>query len=214
MVPALLETFCEAMKQVSSSIENTKKKLMVSPASISLDKTVIEGLFKGVSKGLQSDYDRVIESYKQSTLSIKMDATKDRNNSFFTIAMKPAYEIGQNDRGDGVTKRCKQHLRKHLSLPLHDPREPFAVHHGALVKALKDDSRKHTKDLQTYVHTRFSEIYRQFGLITEQKPETPAGASARKAVKPFLVRALREVGRIEAVLEQIRLKYPVPILLE
>jgi len=208
MVPALQETFCEAMKHVSASIEKTKKKLMVSPASISLDKTVIEGLFKGVSNGLQSDYDRVIENCKQSTLGIKMDATKDRNNSFFTIAMKPAYEVGQNDKGEGVTRRCKQHLRKHLSLPLHDPREPFAVHHGALAQALKDDSRKHTNDLQTCVRTRSSEIYRQFELITEQKPETPAEASARKAVKPFLVRALRDIGRIEAVLEQIRSKYP------
>jgi ribosomal protein L5 len=66
----------------------------------------------------------------------------------------------------------------------------------------------HTKDLQTCVSTRSSEIYRQFELITEQKPETPAEASARKAIKPFLVRALRDIGRIETVLEQIRLKYP------
>jgi hypothetical protein len=208
MVPALQETFCEARKQVSASIEKTKKKLMLSPASVSLDKTVIEGLFKGVANGLQSDYDRVIENCKQSTLGIKMDATKDRNNSYFTVAMKSAYEVGLNDRGGGVTKRCQQHLRKHLSLPLHDSREPFAVHHGALAKALKDDSRMHTKDLQTCVSTRSSEIYRQFELITEQKPETPAEASARKAIKPFLVRALRDIGRIETVLEQIRLKYP------
>jgi len=85
------ESFCEAKTQVFALIEQTKKKLMLSPVSVSLDKTIIEGLFKGVLNGLQSDYDTIVENCKQSTLGIKMDATKNRIDSFFTVAMQPAY---------------------------------------------------------------------------------------------------------------------------
>jgi hypothetical protein len=208
MVPALNETFSAAMQEVIVAIEITKKKLLLSPASVSLDKTVIEGLFKGVLSGIQVDYEKIIDSCKQSTMSIKMNATKDRSRSYFTLAMKPGYEAGQVDKGAGVTRRCKVYLRKHLSLPLDSPLEPFAIHHRELAKALKEDSQKHTSDLQASVQTRTSEIYRQFEAITEQKPETPTEASARKAIKPFLKRALRDIEHMERVLQQIRHKFP------
>jgi hypothetical protein len=208
MVSALQDTFSEAKNQVFASVEETKKKLMKSPASVSLDRTDIEGLFKGALAGLQSDYDMIVENFKQSTLDIKMDATKDRIDSFFTVAMEPAYEKGRLDHGTGVTQRCKQNLRDHLSLDLTNPREPFAVHHQKLAKALKENSSNHVQALQTCVQARCSQLYSKFGQITQQKPETPAEASARQVTKPFLDRALLDIEKIKTVLDQVRQKYP------
>lgn len=208
MLPALQATFAGARDQVVATIDKTKKTLMLSPATVSLDKAIIEGLFKGILSGVQSDYDRITELSRQGTLAIKLDATKDRGQSFFTQAMDPGYKVGQEDTGHGVSKRCRAHLRSHLSLSPSDEKEPFAIHHQKLSTALKEDSRKHTKHLQNSISARTTEVYRQFETITEQKPETPAEVATRKAVHPFLKKALEDIAQIQRLLDDIRRKYP------
>ncbi|KAM0714021.1 hypothetical protein Q7P37_010985 [Cladosporium fusiforme] len=204
----LLQLLQVPMTRATEELDRVKATLLHSPTTVSLDRAAIARTLEAHKKSVRDDHRMIEKAFVEQMKDIKFKATKDRSDSFFTIAMQPAYDVGKSDGQKGVLKRQRANLRDHVNLSKDDEDEPFGVYFGLFSSRLKDANQKALDAMKTALENRFSLIAEHFEFMTEQKSETKSELAAREALKPVLEEASKEVESIVNVLENIEAAYP------